>query len=72
MLLRSVFRKPVQGLRAFASLKEFDYQDPLRFEDLLTDEERLIKDTAKKFVDEVLMKKVIKGTREEKFDTSIM
>jgi len=72
MLLRSVIWKNATGIRAFASMKEFDYQDPLWFDDLLTDEERLIWDTAWKFVDDVLMKKVIKGTWEEKFDTSIM
>lgn len=41
-------------------------------EDLLTEEEKLIRDTARKFADEVLYKKIIKNTREERFDISIM
>jgi len=60
------------GVRAFASKNEFNYQDVLLFEDLLTDEEKMIWDSAWKFADDVLFKKVIKGTREEKFDTTIM
>mgnify|MGYP001619352145 CR=1 FL=1 len=44
----------------------------MRLEDLLTEEEKMIRDSARKFADDVLYKKVIKCTREEKFDASIM
>lgn len=40
----------VQASRAFASgLQKFNYQDPLNFDGLLTDEERMVQETAQQY-----------------------
>jgi len=35
--------------RNFGSLQKFDYHDPFRFTDMLTDEERMVEETAKQY-----------------------
>jgi len=50
----------------------FDWQDPLLFEDLLDEEERLIRDSARQFAQERLMPLVLDWHRHEKFDPAIM
>ena len=50
----------------------FDWQDPLRLEDLLSEEERLIRDTARAYADEKLAPRVRAAFREEKFDVGVM
>lgn len=48
------------------------WQDPLRLEDQLTDEERLIRDTARSFCQEQLLPGIIEANRHEQFDSNIM
>lgn len=57
---------------SFASLQKFNYEDPFRFTDMLTDEERMIEETAKQYAREKLLPRVIKAYKEEKFDVEIM
>src|SRR4051812_33063545 len=49
----------------------FDWADPLLLEEQLTDDERMIRDTARSFAQERLLPQVIEAYREEKTDRSI-
>ncbi len=51
---------------------EFDWQDPLRFEDELSEEERMIRDAARAYAQDKLMPRVKMAFREEKFDVGVM
>jgi glutaryl-CoA dehydrogenase len=51
---------------------KFDWQDPLGLEDLLTVEEKLIRDTARQYAEEKLKPRILEAFRHEKFDPAIM
>jgi glutaryl-CoA dehydrogenase len=51
---------------------QFDWSDPLRLEDLLTEEERLIRDAAHEYAQGSLMPRVLSAFREERFDREII
>lgn len=50
----------------------FDWRDPLRLDDLLDDEERMIRDGARAFAQEQLMPLALEWHRHETFDPAIM
>ncbi|OAU99262.1 MULTISPECIES: acyl-CoA dehydrogenase [Moraxella] len=50
----------------------FDWQDALLLDTQLTEEERMIYDTAKSFCQKQLMPNIIEANRHENFDTNIM
>jgi len=50
----------------------FDWQDPLLLDELLTDDERMVRDAAHDFGQNVLMPGIIEANRHEKFDPAIM
>lgn len=50
----------------------FDWQDPFQFSDMLSEEERMIRDTAHQYCQEKLMTRVLTANREERFDREIM
>lgn len=50
----------------------FDWQDPLRFDDLLTPEEMMIRDTARTYAHERLMPRILESNRNETFDIDVM
>ncbi len=50
----------------------FDWNDPFFLDQQLTDEERMIRDTARQFSRDVLLPRVIDDFREERFDPSVM
>jgi len=50
----------------------FDWMDPLRFEDLLTPEEVMIRDTARTFAQDRLMPRILEANRNETFDIEVM
>src|SRR5580704_5192539 len=50
---------------------KFDWADPLRFDDLLSEDERLIRDSARAYCQEKLMPRVLSAHREERFDRDI-
>lgn len=50
----------------------FQWEDPFLLEDQLSDEERMIRDTARAYAQKKLQPRVIKAYRDEKFDPSIM
>ncbi|MGH6882299.1 acyl-CoA dehydrogenase [Hypericibacter sp.] len=51
---------------------EFQWEDPLFFDEQLTEEERLIRDTARTYCQEKLMPRVLQANRHERFDREIM
>jgi glutaryl-CoA dehydrogenase len=51
---------------------QFDWSDPLRLDDLLTEEERLIRDAAREYAEGSLMPRVLTAFREERFDREII
>ena len=50
----------------------FDWQDPLLLDELLTGDERMVRDTAHDFAQEHLLPGIIEANRHEKFDPQIM
>ncbi len=52
--------------------KNFQWNDPFLLEDQLSDEERMIRDSAQKYAQDKLQPRIIKAYREESFDASIM
>src|SRR3954447_10107975 len=50
----------------------FDWADPLFVEDMLSEEERLVRDSARAYCQEKLFPRVLMANREERFDREIM
>jgi len=50
----------------------FKWDDPFLFNDQLTDEERMIRDTARRFCQDKLMPRILEANRSETFDRAIM
>ncbi len=50
----------------------FNWQDPLLLDSLLTEEERLIRDSAHQYCQEKLMPRILLANRNEEFDINIM
>jgi glutaryl-CoA dehydrogenase len=50
----------------------FEWQDPLLIEQELTDEERLIRDTARAYAQDKLMPRILLANRNETFDVEVM
>ena len=55
-----------------AGRAEFQWEDPLLLEDQLSEEERLIRDTARQYCQDKLMPRILEANRHEKFDRTIM
>jgi glutaryl-CoA dehydrogenase len=55
-----------------SSKPEFQWEDPLLLEDQLSEEERLIRDTARQYCQDKLMPRILEANRHERFDRSIM
>src|SRR5581483_6876354 len=58
--------------RKTASRAEFKWDDPLLLEDQLSEEERLVRDSARQYCQEKLMPRVLEAHRHERFDRAIM
>jgi glutaryl-CoA dehydrogenase len=63
-------KRPDQPVRAKPSA-EFDWEDPLNLEGQLTEEERMVRDTARGYAQDKLMPRVLMAYREERFDREI-
>jgi len=50
----------------------FDWKDPFFLDQQLSDEERMVRDTARQFSRDVLLPRVVDDFREEKFDPAVM
>src|SRR5688572_9938781 len=65
---------PVPGDVASVTLTggHFAWEDPLKLDSLLTEDERLIRDSARSFAQERLMPRILESNRNETFDVSVM
>jgi glutaryl-CoA dehydrogenase len=54
------------------SKQTFKWDDPFLFNDQLSDEERMIRDTARKYCQDKLMPRILEANRNESFDRAIM
>jgi glutaryl-CoA dehydrogenase len=61
-----------QPAEAKSGRPEFQWEDPLLLEDQLTEDERLVRDTARDYAQEKLMPRVLEANRHERFDREIM
>ncbi len=68
----NVVSPPPPATAAKRSLPAFAWEDPLLLEDQLTEDERLIRDSARQFCQEKLFPRVLMGFRNESFDREIM
>ena len=50
----------------------FDWSDPFRLEDQLAEEERMIRDAARRFAQDRLMPGIVEANRHERFDRGLM
>ena len=50
----------------------FDWSDPLLLETAVTEEERMVRDTARDYAQSALMPRILEANRTEHFDTAIM
>ena len=50
----------------------FDWADPMFFNEQLSEEERLIRNTARDYCQEKLMPRVLEANRNEKYEREIM
>src|ERR1700722_5391062 len=64
-------KRPDQPVRAKPSA-EFDWEDPLGLEGQLTEEERMVRDTARGYAQDKLMPRILTAYREERFDREIL
>jgi len=77
MLRKIVPRSKICWLGSFRSgsnsaKRSFPWEDALLLRDQLTEEERMVHDTAKEYCTTALMPRVIHGNRNEVFDPKIM
>ena len=63
--------QPAESTRN-AAAPRFDWSDPLLLETALTEEERMIRDTARDYAQSALMPRILEANRAEHFDTAIM
>jgi len=54
------------------AMSKFHWEDPFRFDDQLTDDERAVRDAAHAYCQEKLQPRVLMAARHEKFDREIM
>lgn len=76
MLLNTIKNKiasryVARGARAFAEYVKFDRDDPLNLNELLTEDEKMIQETAKHFAKEKLMPRILEANRKETMDVAI-
>jgi glutaryl-CoA dehydrogenase len=50
----------------------FNWEDPLLLEEQLTEEERMVRDSARAYAQDKLMPRVLEAHRHERFDRSVM
>lgn len=63
--------KPKLKAKDAPDLGRFDWEDPFRLNDQLTEEERMLRDAARAYAQEKLQSRVIEAYREEKTDPAI-
>src|SRR5471032_130113 len=61
-----------EGMPAMLKDAAFTWEDPLDLESELTEDERMVRDTARGFAQDYLMPRVLEAYREEKFDANLL
>lgn len=64
--------QPQPSVESTKTARRFDWKDPLCLDDMLSEDERLIRDTAHEYCQEQLLPRITLAHREEKFDPDIM
>jgi len=67
-----VASKPTDAASVTLTGGTFHWDDPLLLEDLLSEEEKLIRDTARDYAQSRLMPRILKANRDESFDRTVM
>jgi glutaryl-CoA dehydrogenase len=62
----------VRAQPAAAEETDFDWADPLLLDEALTEEERMVRDSARAYCQEKLLPRVLEANRHERFDREIM
>jgi glutaryl-CoA dehydrogenase len=57
---------------AKSSRPDFQWEDPLLLDDQLSEDERMVRDTARQYAQDKLMPRVLEANRHERFDRAIM
>ncbi len=67
-------QKPARAQKSTAPMSDaaFDWQDPLDLEGELSEDERMVRDTARAFAQEKLFPRVLTAYREERFDREVV
>jgi glutaryl-CoA dehydrogenase len=68
----AVPREPFEEIPMSTTEPVFQWEDPLLIEAELTDEERLVRDSARDYCREKLMPRILEANRAERFDREIM
>ena len=61
-----------EGKPAMLKDKDFVWEDPLDLEGELTEEERMVRDTARGFAQDYLMPRVVEAYAQEKYDPDML
>jgi len=67
-----MFMSDLNAKKNTAAKPQFNWQDPLLLESLLSEEERLVRDSAHQYCQEKLMPRILLANRNENFDVEIM
>ncbi|MBN8967090.1 MAG: acyl-CoA dehydrogenase [Rhizobiales bacterium] len=68
----SVSDKPIDASTVTLTGGEFHWDDPLLLEDLLSEDEKMVRDTARAYAQTHLMPRILEANRDESFDIAIM
>ncbi len=68
----AVASKPVDASTVTLTGGTFHWDDPLLLEDLLNEDEKLIRDTARDYAQSHLMPRILEANRDESFDRTVM
>ena len=71
MTAHDTIDRPALKAKDTPDLGRFDWQDPFRMEDQLSEEERMLRDGARAYAQEKLQPRIIAAYRDESTDTSI-
>ena len=61
-----------QGIFMSSKRASFNWQDPLNLDSMLSEEERMMRDSAHQYCQEKLMPRILEANRHERFDREIM
>jgi glutaryl-CoA dehydrogenase len=68
---QSASRNP-SGTTPSSARPAFSWEDPLLLEDQLTEEERMVRDTARDYARDKLMPRILEANRHERFDRTVL